>query len=125
MGVTFDQVRFKQAHSNKKSNMKMLKYILPLMLLAVTTTSAFSLGSLFHSEDNAEDIEALDEAEDFVDEEDQEEEFDEEEDEDEENEEEEEDEEDYEEDEEEEDYEEDEEEEDFEEDVEIYPSTHA
>merc|ERR1712098_590012 len=111
MGVTFDQVRFNQAHSNKKSKMKMLKYILPLMLIAVTTTSAFSLGSLFHSEDNAEDIEALDEAEDFVEEEEQEEEFDEE---DEEDEEEDEDEEDYEEDEEEEDYEEDEEEEDFE-----------
>merc|ERR1711872_806704 len=93
MGVTFDQVRFKQAHSNKKSKMKMLKYILPLMLIAVTTTSAFSLGSLFHSEDNAEDIEALDEAENFVEEEDEE-------------------------DEEEEDYEEDEEEEDFEEDEE-------
>merc|ERR1712126_503079 len=108
--VTFDQVRFKQAHSNKKSKMKMLKYILPLMLIAVTTTSAFSLGSLFHSEDNAEDIEALDESEDFVEEEEQEEEFD---DEDEEDEEEDEDEEDYEEDEEEEDYEEDEEEEDF------------
>merc|ERR1712221_22679 len=76
--VTFDQVRFKQAHSNKKSKMKMLKYTLPLMLIAVTTTSAFSLGSLFHSEDNAEDIEALDEAEDFVEEEEQEEEFDEE-----------------------------------------------
>merc|ERR1712221_39549 len=110
--VTFDQVRFKQAHSNKKSKMKMLKYILPLMLIAVTTTSAFSLGSLFHSEDNAEDIEALDEAEDFVEEEEQEEEFDEEVDEDEEDEEEDED--DDEEDEEEEDYEEDEEEEDFE-----------
>merc|ERR1711973_342048 len=109
MGVTFDQVRFKQAHSNKKLKMKMLKYILPLMLIAVTTTSAFSPGSLFHSEDNA-DFEALDEAEDFVEEEEQEEEFDEEE------EEEDEDEEDYEEDEEEEDYEEDEEEEDFEED---------
>merc|ERR1711926_37410 len=78
MGVTFDQVRFKQAHSNKKLKMKMLKYILPLMLIAVTTTSAFSLGSLFHSEDNAEDFEALDEAEDFVEEEEQEEEFDEE-----------------------------------------------
>merc|ERR1711872_767806 len=104
MGVTFDQVRFKQAHSNKKLKMKMLKYILPLMLIAVTTTSAFSLGSLFHSEDNAEDFEALDEAEDFVEEEEQEEE----------DEEEDEDEEDYEEDEEEEDYEEDEEEEDFE-----------
>merc|ERR1711926_69348 len=88
MGVTFDQVRFKQAHSNKKLKMKMLKYILPLMLIAVTTTSAFSLGSLFHSEDNAEDFEALDEAEDFVEEEEQEEEFDEEEDEDEEDEEE-------------------------------------
>merc|ERR1711973_534183 len=112
MGVTFDQVRFKQAHSNKKLKMKMLKYILPLMLIAVTTTSAFSPGSLFHSEDNAE-FEALDEAEDFVEEEEQEEEFDEEEDEDEEDEEEDEDEEDYEEDEEEEDYEEDEEEEDF------------
>merc|ERR1711872_479509 len=109
MGVTFDQVRFKQSSYliKKKLNMKMLKYILPLMLLAVTTTSAFSLGSLFHSSANAEDIEALDEAEDFVEEEDQEEEFDE----DEENEEEEEDEEDYEDDEEEEDYEEDEEEE--------------
>merc|ERR1712126_329087 len=92
--VTFDQVRFKQAHSNKKSKMKMLKYILPLMLIAVTTTSAFSLGSLFHSEDNAEDIEALDEAEDFVEEE-QEEEFDEEVDEDEEDEEEDEDEEEF------------------------------
>merc|ERR1711973_398290 len=109
MGVTFDQVRFKQAHSNKKLKMKMLKYILPLMLIAVTTTSAFSLGSLFHSEDNAED---------FDEEEEQEEEFDEEEDEDEEDEEEDEDEEDYEEYEEEEDYEEDEEEEDFEEDEE-------
>merc|ERR1712227_698625 len=75
MGVTFDQVRFKQAHSNKKLKMKMLKYILPLMLIAVTTTSAFSLGSLFHSEDNAEDMEALDETEDFVEEEEEEEEF--------------------------------------------------
>ena len=48
--------------------MKMFKYLLPLLLLSLTATNAFSLGSLFSSEETAEDEfadeEALDEVED-------------------------------------------------------------
>ena len=48
--------------------MKMFKYILPLLLLSLTATNAFSLGSLFSSEETAEDEfadeEAIDEVED-------------------------------------------------------------
>ena len=36
--------------------MKMLRYLLPLLLVSVTATSAFSLSSLFHSEDKAEEV---------------------------------------------------------------------
>ena len=51
--------------------MKMLKYLLPLLLLSVTASQAFSLGSLFSSEeaakeefaDEVEDIEEDDEEE--------------------------------------------------------------
>ena len=48
--------------------MKMFKYLLPLLLLSLTATNAFSLGSLFSSEETAEDEfadeEAIDEVED-------------------------------------------------------------
>ena len=42
--------------------MKMLRYLLPLLLVSVTCTSAFSLSSLFSSADNAEEVQAADEA---------------------------------------------------------------
>ena len=42
--------------------MKMLRYLLPLLLVSVTCTSAFSLSSLFSSSDNAEEVQAADEA---------------------------------------------------------------
>ena len=48
--------------------MKMFKYLLPLLLLSLTATDAFSLRSLFSSEETAEDEfadeEAVDEVED-------------------------------------------------------------
>ena len=51
--------------------MKMLKYLIPLLLVSVTCTSAFSLSSLFNSatEQKAEESPAVDAAEDLVEEE--------------------------------------------------------
>ena len=41
--------------------MKMLRYLLPLLLVSMTCTSAFSLSSLFSNEDNAaEEVETFD-----------------------------------------------------------------
>ena len=40
--------------------MKMLRYLLPLLLVSLTCTSAFSLSSLFSSADNAEEVQAAD-----------------------------------------------------------------
>ena len=59
--------------------MKMLKYLLPLLLLSVTASQAFSLGSLFSSEEAAkeefaDEVEDIEEDEEEEDEEDMEEE---------------------------------------------------
>ena len=55
--------------------MKMLKYLLPLLLLSVTASQAFSLGSLFSSEEAAKE-EFADEVEDIEEDEEEEEEED-------------------------------------------------
>ena len=52
--------------------MQMIKYIIPLLLIGVTCTSAFSLGSLFHTAEKTEDAPAVEEVEDIVEEEDEE-----------------------------------------------------
>ena len=52
--------------------MKMFKYLLPLLLLSLTATNAFSLGSLFSSEETAEDEFAEEEAVDEVEDEEEE-----------------------------------------------------
>ena len=67
----------------------MFKFLLPLLLLSVTATNAFSLGSLFSSEETAEDEFADEEAIDEVEDEEEDEEVEDEEEEDEEEEEEE------------------------------------
>jgi len=57
--------------------MKMLKYLLPLLLLSVTASQAFSLGSLFSHEETAEEeVASEEEIDEIEDEEDQEEEED-------------------------------------------------
>ena len=48
-------------HDNEQVKMKMLKYLIPLLLVSVTCTSAFSLSSLFHREEAADEVEAIDE----------------------------------------------------------------
>merc|ERR1739838_801835 len=48
-------------HNNASFTMKMLRCLLPLLLVSVTCTSAFALSSLFSSADNAEEVETFDE----------------------------------------------------------------
>merc|ERR1739838_1179073 len=54
------------AQTNKSDNMQMLKFLLPLLLVA--SCSAFSLGSLFSSAESKEELPAVDSEEEFADE---------------------------------------------------------
>merc|ERR1712142_1097231 len=54
------------AQTNKSDKMQMLKFLLPLLLVA--SCSAFSLGSLFSSAEAKEELPAVDSEEEFADE---------------------------------------------------------
>merc|ERR1712142_564680 len=54
------------AQTNKSDKMQMLKFLLPLLLVA--SCSAFSLGSLFSSAETKEELPAVDSEEEFADE---------------------------------------------------------
>merc|ERR1739848_722288 len=54
------------AQTNKSDKMQMLKFLLPLLLVA--SCSAFSLGSLFSSAETNEELPAVDSEEEFADE---------------------------------------------------------